>query len=507
MSAERDAPITTALASLSGSELLQFLMKQRWFAAKGAAPTDARIASAIVMPWGGGRFATARVMVHAGGAEHVYQLPLAIGDAPPQDVPARFIVGAAQVDGTKRVVYDAVQDADFRKGLVAVLGEDAAIQTGNSRWLVESATPVRVLLDPDAPTVVGSAEQSNTSIVIGDAMILKLFRTLKPGVHPDVEVTRFLTARAGFTNTPALLASITFDDDGERTTAGMLQEFLPGSSDAWSYALERGRPYFTAPRDHEAPNLFASDAKRLGAITRAMHDALASDEDDPDFAPQAAEPQDLDRWAHRAQQSVRDSLALLERQIEAPEFPRQRVAEAQALVGRRDHYLGWINEIADSLGDDLGTRIRVHGDYHLGQVLHTKTDDYMIIDFEGEPSKSLAERREKTSPLRDVAGMLRSIAYAAASLAIAVEMTVDLPTRELRAARWERDVRAAYLAGYFAEDTDDAADILPEDQSHVRQLLTLFETEKAFYELAYELNNRPPWVGIPMRGISKLFTR
>jgi maltose alpha-D-glucosyltransferase/alpha-amylase len=199
---------------------------------------------------------------------------------------------------------------------------------------------------------------------------------------------------------------------------------------------------------------------------------------------------------------------LLERQIEAPEFPRQRVAEAQALVGRRDHYIGWINEIADSLGDDLGTRIRVHGDYNLGQVLHTKTDDYMIIDFEGEPSKSLAERREKTSPLRDVAGMLRSLAYAAASLAIAVEKTVDLPTRELRAARWERDVRAAYLAGYFAEDNDDAADIiLPEDQAHARQLLTLFETEKAFYELAYELNNRPTWVWIPMRGISKLFTR
>ena len=172
---------------------------------------------------------------------------------------------------------------------------------------------------------------------------------------------------------------------------------------------------------------------------------------------------------------------------------------------RRDHYIGWINEIDDTLGDDVGMRIRIHGDYHLGQVLHTPSNNFMVIDFEGEPSRSLEERREKASPLRDVAGMLRSFAYAAATLAMSVEKTQDVPTRELRAARWERDVRTAYLEGYLVTGDEDDADFLPEDTAHVRQLLNLFEAEKAFYELAYELNNRPAWAWIPMRGISKLF--
>jgi trehalose synthase-fused probable maltokinase len=174
-------------------------------------------------------------------------------------------------------------------------------------------------------------------------------------------------------------------------------------------------------------------------------------------------------------------------------------------VKRRDHYIGWIDEIDDTLGDDVGMQIRVHGDYHLGQVLRTTSNDFMVIDFEGEPSRSLEERREKTSPLRDVAGMLRSFAYAAATLAMSVEKTQDPGTRELRAARWERDVRAAYLAGYLVTGEDDDPGFLPEDTDHVKKLLSLFEAEKAFYELAYELNNRPAWAWIPMRGISKLF--
>jgi trehalose synthase-fused probable maltokinase len=504
---DENVSITAALESISSRDLLQFIVQQRWFGAKGAAPTDARIAGVVVAPFGDGRFAIARVAVGVAGSEHLYQVPLASRRSLPAGVAPHFVVATADVDGATLVVYDAAADAEFRRGLVGALAAGAVVQSGNSRWIAQPIGTRGRSLDLDARTTLGSAEQSNTSIIVGQSAILKLFRALKPGVHPDVEVTRFLTTRAAFANTPALLATIEFDDDGERTTAGMLQEFLPGSSDAWTYALERGRAYFTAPAGREAPNVFAADAQRLGAITRAMHDALASDGEDPDFAPEPVVPEDLDRWAHRTQQSVRDSLALLERQLEGSDFPRARVAEAQALVRRRDHYIGWVNEIADSLGDDVGMRIRIHGDYHLGQVLHTAGDDFTVIDFEGEPSKSLAERREKASPLRDVAGMLRSIGYAAATLAMEVETTIDLPTRELRTARWERDVRGAYLSGYLSHDGDEPADILPDEEPHARQLLALFETEKAFYELAYELNNRPSWVWIPMRGISKLFTR
>jgi len=505
METPQAAPIDSALASLTDDDLLRFITTQRWFGGKGAQPSRAHIVRAITLPWGDGRFAITRVVVGGANADATYQVPIATTNASPPGVSERFVIRA---DGPT-TIYDAAQDPEFRAGLARALSGGAVARHGDSAWVVEPLTEDWL---PDAQsinTTVGGAEQSNTSIIIDDRAILKLFRMLKPGIHPDVEVTQFLTTRAGFSNTPRLLATIHFDEGDERTVAGMLQTFLPGSSDAWTHALERARPFFTAPAGRDAPNAFVADAKQLGAVTRAMHDALASDDDDPAFAPEPIMPEDLERWAHRTQQSIRESLALLERQVESGDFPRDRVAEAKALVQRRDHYLGWIDEIVDDLGDAVtdAVRIRVHGDYHLGQVLRASNGEFMIIDFEGEPSKSLEERREKTSPLRDVAGMLRSIAYAAATLAMSVKKTLDVPTRELRAARWERDVRSAFLAGYLgnSSDREDMPELFPADDKHVQQLLALFETEKAFYELAYELNNRPSWVWIPMRGIAKLF--
>jgi trehalose synthase-fused probable maltokinase len=497
--------IDAALASVTDDDLLRFITKQRWFGGKGAQPTSAHITRAIVLPWGDARFAIARVVVTGSGADATYQVPLAVADALPFELPDRFVV---RTDGSTRV-YDAVQDPEFRDGLARALAQGAVARQGDSQWTIEPLA-TDWLTDPQTiKATVGSAEQSNTSIVINERAILKLFRLVKPGVHPDVEVTQFLTTRAGFAHTPRLLATIHFEDGGERTVAGMLQSFLPGSSDAWSYALERAKPFFTAPAGRDTPNVFVADAKQLGIVTRAMHDALAGDDDDPAFASEPVMPEDLERWAHRTQQSIRDSLSLLERQVGSRDFPRDRVAEAKALVQRRDHYVGWIDEIVDELGDAVtdAMRIRIHGDYHLGQVLRASNGELMIIDFEGEPSKSLEERREKTSPLRDVAGMLRSFAYAAATLAMSVEKTIDPPTRELRAARWERDVRSSFLAGYLgnATDREDMPELFPADDKHIQRLLALFETEKAFYELAYELNNRPAWVWIPMRGVAKLF--
>jgi trehalose synthase-fused probable maltokinase len=476
------APVIAALHALTSDDLLRFLARQRWFAAKGATPTQARVMDSVVLPWGNGELAIARVAVTVNGNEHLYQVPFS---------------------SRSRENPDAVADEEFRRGLVRALAEGARLSSGTLAWISEPVGQVPVS-DVTSP---GGAEQSNTSIVVGDRAMIKLFRTLQPGVHPDVEVTRFLTTRADFAHTPRLLAWARFEDERGSTTAAMMQEYLAGSSDAWRYALERGRDYFAAPRGKDVVNRFVGGAEQLGAITRAMHEALASEDDDPSFAPEPATPEDLDRWAHRTQQMIRDSLTLLERQLASGSFPAGRRPEAQALVTRREHYLGWVDEIDDSLGDDAGMCIRIHGDYHLGQVLRTAAGDFKIIDFEGEPSRTLEERREKTSPLRDVAGMLRSFAYAAATLAMSVEKQLDVPTRELRAARWERDVRASFLEGYLAAPEDEAAEILPEDDAHVRRLIALFEMEKAFYELAYELNNRPAWAWIPMRGIAKLAFR
>jgi maltose alpha-D-glucosyltransferase/alpha-amylase len=517
--AHTDAPVIAALARLSSSDLLGFLTKQRWFAAKSATPEGARVANVAVLPWGDGAFAIARVVValgRGGGAstvvplEQTYQLPLGACASVSAEVSESALIATVDA-GARLTLYDAVYDPSFRRGLVDALSRALATGETPADWIIEPVGAVSPPspFAPGAPTALSAAEQSNTSIIIDDVAIVKLFRMLKPGIHPDVEVARFLTTHANFANTPALLAAIRFDDGAESTTAGMVQAYLPGAVDAWSYALDRGHAYFTAPIDQDPLNEFVADAKRLGEITRDLHESLASDDDDPAFAPDAATPEDLDRWAHRTQQSTREALALLERRLTSPDFPEGRLAEARALVKRRDHYIALINEIDDTAADDLGSCVRVHGDYHLGQVLRTATPggegDFMIIDFEGEPSRSLAERREKTSPLRDVAGMLRSFAYAAATLAMSAGRSIDTRTREVRAARWERDVRKAFLEGYLAT-RDDGAEILPEDAGHVQKLIALFEAEKVFYELAYELNNRPTWVGIPMRGISKLLT-
>ena len=495
-------PIETALSSLSSDRLLGFLEQQRWFGAKAAAGARASIGSHLVMPWGDGAFAIARVVVESTGETRTYQVPLATRDNPPTSVPDVAVVERGEAGGKSVTIYDALLDSDFRRGLVhAVITSGTIASQGEQKLTVDRF--MNHVHWNEAQTTLAGAEQSNTSIIVDDAAILKLYRLLTPGVHPDVEVGRFLTTRAKFENTPALLATLLLEGDHDSIVAGVVQEYLPESTDAWSYALDRGRSYFAAPADREDANAFIDDATRLGAVTRALHGALASDDHDPDFAAEAAEPEDLDRWAHRTQQSVRDALAVLERRVTLPSFPKDHVAEAQALVKRRDHYLGWINEIADQLGDDLGMRTRTHGDYHLGQVLRARSGEFMVIDFEGEPARSLAERREKTSPLRDVAGMLRSIAYAAATLAMTVGRSAAPHVRELRAARWERDVRSAFLSSYFATSEDEA--ILPDSLANATQLVTLFETEKAFYELSYELNNRPAWVWIPMRGISKLF--
>lgn len=346
-----------------------------------------------------------------------------------------------------------------------------------------------------------AAEQSNTSIVFGDLAILKLFRRLEVGENPDVEISRHLTLHTGFRHTPPLLGTLRFESaDGGIAVAGMLQQFLPGVGDAWSYALDRARPYFRG--DSERPeNAFARDAERLGFVTRELHEALATETTDPAFAPVRTTREDVSAWAAAVRAAVTDSFVMLERRIDANSLPPARMDEARALARRRPELLEHLSHTVDSLGNRLGDRIRHHGDYHLGQVLRTVDGDFMIIDFEGEPARPLAERRALHSALRDVAGMLRSFAYAAATLAVEQREALEPRVLEPLAARWEREVRDAFLTGYAREAHSRFLPASPEDAS---RLLELFEMEKVFYELGYELNNRPDWVWIPMRGVSRL---
>ena len=473
-----DALTPEVLAQLTTEDLTRFLAGRRWFAAKAGAPRTAHISSVIPLAWDDGSFAIARLDVETeSGARHCYQLPLAVRErAAPTEALAQ--VESPAGDG---VLFDAVEDAAFRRHLADAFARGARFEVRGARWVVEPVGKRTLVVPLEAPIELGTAEQSNTSIRFAEEGILKLFRRLEPGEHPDVEMSRFLTLRANFPYTPAVFGVAWFEDRNERTgrpettVAAMLQEFLLRSVDAWTYVLEAGGE--------------TQDATRLGEVTRALHDALAGARpDEPDFAPEPATASDVAAWARATEEQIRAAVALLERQLDAGRLAKAYADDARSVITRREEFISRVRELAKTIRGDAGLRIRHHGDYHLGQVLRTASGEFMIIDFEGEPSKPLVERRRKHSALRDVAGMLRSFAYAGA-------MIEGRGQRAGASGEWERHARAAFLAGYL-EGPRPA--FLPSDPSNVERLIALFETEKVFYELAYELNNRPDWVWIPM---------
>jgi trehalose synthase-fused probable maltokinase len=316
------------------------------------------------------------------------------------------------------------------------------------------------------------AEQSNTSIVFDDELILKVFRRLEAGINPELEVLRFLTEH-GFSNVAALGGWYAYSGGPLGATLGILQEFVLDGLDGWGLALDELCT---------APERFGERLHRLGEVTGEMHTVLASDPNDPAFAPETP--------------SV-EALALLtatvDEQIERVFLSLPEDDERLApIAGRGEEVREQLRMLA--YAGSAGMAIRTHGDYHLGQTLWSGSRlDWVILDFEGEPARSLTDRRRKRSPLRDIAGMLRSFAYVAS----AVELLRDNKAPE----GWEETARAQFLEGYVA--TVDPA-LLPSGHGAIERLLAVYELEKAVYELQYELDNRPEWVGIPVAGIQRL---
>ena len=476
-----DALGRESLDRLARESLSEFLMGRRWFGGKGAAPRGVRIGALVPLAWEGGRAAIARLDVELGdgGTVH-YQLPLAVVNGAGEGVQPLARVESPRGGG---LLIDAANDMAFRRMLAdAFVAGGRAFEADRTRLTIEATGDAAALRDAGEGKV-GSAEQSNTSIVFGDVAILKLFRRLEPGENPDVELTRALTVDGGFRGTPELLGVITLETGGERAVAGMLQRFAAGSSDAWKWLLDEGRA-----GDTELGPL-AEEIRALGGITREMHDTLARAKG-ADLSAERAGSSDVERWAKAARAMAERALQLLERG--AGKLQGEARVTAEDLLGDREGRLRSLDDVVRRVGEDAGARIRHHGDYHLGQVLRTPDGSFRIIDFEGEPARPLEERRQRHSALRDVAGMLRSFGYAAATIETETQGRAGGP-------HWERAARAAFLDGYMGSGD---AGFLPRERGRVEALLSLFETEKVFYELAYELNNRPDWAWIPLRGLA-----
>jgi trehalose synthase-fused probable maltokinase len=448
---------------LDGLVLLGTIASQRWFGGKSRDVLDARVLDAGVDAGGPPILAIAVVEVRYGLQTHdLYHLPL--GFRPSESGWNASVV--AETEGW--IAYDALADPELARRVVELMRTDAALDTGEAQIVFRATGDLPELIEAVRPM---GAEQSNSSLVLDERYALKLYRRIHPGVNPELEVLRFLTER-GFEHTASLEGYLAYEGRPLESTLGVLQGFVPAEGDGWQLALdslERG--------DTE---LLPSRARRLGEVTALLHNALGSDPGDPHFAPEEPSAETLALLQASVDEEIEQVFSSLP-QSEALDPVRGRGEEV------RDH-LRLLTQIGH-----VGRMIRTHGDFHLAQALWTTEGDWLVLDFEGEPARSVPERRRKTSPLRDVAGMLRSFAYAAS--AVRIQRGVEPP------ADWERRCRDEYLEGYL--DTIEPM-LLPPGREQVDRLLTVYELEKAAYELRYELHNRPDWVAIPVAGIVRM---
>jgi maltokinase len=448
-------------------DLAGYLGRQRWFAGKGRTWQLARVATVGELA-PDVRIDTVTVTYDDGGTE-TYQVPLA-GYAAPQEHLAHAYVGEETgADGTRRHLYDALQDKDATVHWFA--GITAGRRAGNLSF---HRDPTMAELPPGGPSIVVGAEQSNTSVIFGDTVIIKVFRKISPGMNPDIEVHAALAA-AGSKHIAAPLGWLEgtwTDATGERVTASlaMAQTFLKDATEGWELALTSVRDLYAEADLHadEVGGDFAGEAQRLGAATAEVHTALAAA-----LPTGRLEGKDLDDLA--------DGM-------------RARLERAAAEVAELTPYVDALRIAFDDLTalDSPVEVQRVHGDYHLGQVMRT-LDGWKLLDFEGDPARPLAERRGLESPVKDVAGMLRSFDYAARHLL--ADHPHD-PQREYRANEWAERNREAFCAGYTQAGAAD-----PRRQP---VLLRAFETDKVVYEVLYEARNRPAWLPIPMTAVRRL---
>jgi maltokinase len=453
------APHHLAL-SIPEDALRGFVLSQRWFGAKSRELAHFQVVAAPVVRTEEPLLALALVEIRFHpGTHELYQVPLGFRREWEDEI--------AEVEGW--VAYDALADPELAREYVECMRLQADVAGGEAmvefRATGEAAGP----LERVRPM---GREQSNTSLVFDDDLVLKVYRRIEAGVNPELELLRFLTDR-GFPSIASLEGWTAYLGTPLEATLAIAQDFVGGDGDGWELALEALR----SGRGDE----FVERLSLLGETTGAMHSVLASDQGDPSFAPEEPSTESLGLLT-----------ASVDEEIEALFLSLPDLPELEPIAGRAEEVREQLRGLSHA--GDVGKVIRTHGDYHLGQALWTDSG-WVILDFEGEPARPIVDRRRKRSPLRDVAGMLRSFAYAAN--AAEIEHGVDPPDG------WEQRARDSFLLGYLSK-VDSG--LIPSG-SALDRLLAVFELEKAVYELRYELDNRPGWVRIPVLGIARLLER
>jgi len=496
---------------LESGVLPEYLPKRRWFAAKDEKLEGVRLGAIAALPGTQGAVVMAEVEARLSGRAERYALPLAGVEDTEGISPLPAQLALTRLRQGRRVGYltDAFADDRMPSAVIAALRAGAVLPTEEGEIRFLGTSRLAELAPPEQPEIRRlSAEQSNSSLILGEAAMLKILRRIVAGLHPEAEMTRYLTER-GFANIPPLLGEVVrISPDGTPHTLMLVQGFVRNQGDGWTWTLDwLHRAVDEAALTDEAPDDpfagYLPFAEALGRRLAELHAMLAQPAEDPAFAPERATAEDRSAWAAGVMAQLDPALDLLAGRSSWPEDEAALVAK---LLAQRDGLRQAVQRLADAAEGALKTR--VHGDFHLGQVLVSQ-GDAVIVDFEGEPARPLEERRAKGSPLRDVAGLLRSLDYAAAvATANETSAAATAAPMERRAAlfrQWRQETAKAFLASYRAVEAEAPQPWVPAEAEAA--LLDLFLVEKAAYEVRYEAANRPQWIGVPIRGLAALADR
>jgi len=534
------------LDRLESGILPHYCRSARWFGGKARNIISARVLDTVpVAGMENTSFAITEVR-YASGQNERYQIPLTFvplerGDM--SDEPfRRHAIARIELGGKEGFLIDAAFDATFRTRLLELIVRKELWAGSAGVICAETGSQLETGNQLPVESKLMGLEQSNTSISYGDQLCLKLYRKIDTGTAPEVEIVRALTGEAGYGNIPAYLGSFDYENDRKaRYSLGILQKFVPNEGDGWNLSLGEVRNYFEAVRSrssqgvvppalpsrsemgHEMPELmreligdgYLRMVGKLAERTAALHIALASVKSDAGFAPepftwlyQRSVFQGMTDQVKRAMSFLQDNLQ---------KVPESAVAFVQELLGRENEILELFEPLRkDGNGEQVErmhtVRVRIHGDYHLGQVLCTD-DDFVILDFEGEPARSLPERKLRYSVYRDLAGMLRSFDYAAFYELMQSEASFagERETLEPWAELWSYYVGQHFI-GVYTQHTESATftirnaefGLIPADPHQRELLLRSYLMQKAIYEMIYEMNNRPRWLPIPVNGILRL---
>lgn len=483
---------------------------QRWYASKGTPVQRARMVQHAL--WEQGIEAWLLPLVELDGPpDSVYFAPLALAWEEREEERYRAFgpAAVARVRQQAEVGYmaDAFADERFCRAVIAAIGAGRALATGTGSIRFVPTKAFAELAGGDIaqlPVARPQAQSSNTIVMVDERLFLKGYRRIRKGVNPEFEVGRFLTEVAKFAQCAPVAGAVEFvAADGSISTLALLQAHIENQGDGWAYLvaylerhLEELRTPVAAAMPDDVHGAHIALMQTLGRRTAELHLALGTQSGDTAFDPEALATADVVAWREQTQADLQQSLTLLQSAL--GRLPAGVQEDARAVLASSTALAQRI--AAGGVLENEGRKIRIHGDYHLGQVLLTR-NDFVIVDFEGEPGREFAERRAKQSPLRDVAGMLRSFDYArAVALRQAAHTPEEAAPMAEPARAWEAASRAAFLQSY--RDTLAGTPLAVSDQA--LSLLALFELQKALYELRYELENRPDWVGIPLAGILAL---